>query len=83
MQWEFMAPRAWKNPDVWSYDSFRSALLIMFEIISLEGWTAVLQSTMSVVGLDQQPASDASQFNACYLVIYNLVGASPVPAVLL
>jgi hypothetical protein len=75
---DFLMPRAWSNPYVWSYDSFRSALLIMFEIISLEGWINVLESQMQVVGRDVQPQQDASQFNAVYLVMYNVVGASVI-----
>ncbi|KPV76292.1 uncharacterized protein RHOBADRAFT_52318 [Rhodotorula graminis WP1] len=30
--WSYLAPRVWANPYVWSFDSFRSALLILFEI---------------------------------------------------
>lgn len=35
--WTFLAPRVWANPSVWSFDTFRSSLLILFEIVSLEG----------------------------------------------
>jgi hypothetical protein len=45
--WPFLAPRAWINPYVWSFDSFRNSFLILFEIISLEGWTNVLQTGSS------------------------------------
>ncbi|KAJ6583225.1 hypothetical protein B0H10DRAFT_2340382 [Mycena sp. CBHHK59/15] len=37
----FLAPRVWDNPapsTVFSFDSFRASLLILFEIVSLEGW---------------------------------------------
>lgn len=34
--WSFMAPRIWTNPYVWTFDTFRGSLLILFEIISLE-----------------------------------------------
>jgi hypothetical protein len=43
-EWPFLAPRVWANPYVWSFDSFRNSFLILFEIISLEGWTSVLQT---------------------------------------
>lgn len=46
-QWSFPAPRVWGNPgtattsSIWSFDSFRASLLVLFEIVSLEGWIAV------------------------------------------
>ena len=75
LNWNFLAPRAWQNPYVWSFDSFRSALLILFEIVSLEGWVDVMDSAMSIVGRDQQTQQDAAQYNAIFFVIYNLIGA--------
>ena len=73
--WEFLTPRVWTNPYVWTFDSFRGSLLILFEIISLEGWTSVMASSMGIVGRDLQPSQDASQFNSIFFVTYNLVGA--------
>jgi hypothetical protein len=78
VQWEFLAPRAWENPHVWSFDSFRSALLILFEIVSLEGWSDVLLSAMSITGKDEQRRADASQYNSIFFLIYNLIGAIAV-----
>lgn len=74
----FLMPRTWQNPYVYSFDSFRSAVLILFEIISLEGWINVMTSLMSINGKDQQPKQDATQINAIYTLIYNLFGATVV-----
>lgn len=74
--WTFLAPRVWSNPYVWSFDSFRSSLLILFEIISLEGWIDVMESVMQIKGPDLQPQQNASQFNALFFVIYNAIGAT-------
>ncbi|GAA6010255.1 hypothetical protein JCM11491_005413 [Sporobolomyces phaffii] len=74
--WAFRAPRVWSNPRVWSFDNFRSALLILFEIISLEGWIDVMESVMQITGRDQQPEENASQFNALFFVLYNVIGAT-------
>lgn len=74
--WEFRAPRVWSNPYVWSFDNFRSALLILFEIISLEGWIDVMESVMQITGRDQQPEENASQFNALFFVLFNVIGAT-------
>ncbi|GAA6055172.1 hypothetical protein JCM3770_002218 [Rhodotorula araucariae] len=74
--WSYRAPRVWANPYVWSFDSFRSSLLILFEIVSLEGWIDVLESSMNIVGPDMQPEENASQFSGLFFVLYNLVGAT-------
>ncbi|WVQ72778.1 hypothetical protein IAR50_002338 [Cryptococcus sp. DSM 104548] len=74
----YLAPRVWSNPTVdaskWSFDTFRSSLLILFEIVSLEGWIDVMASVMNISGKDQQPSDMASQWNAIYMVIFNLFG---------
>ncbi|EFP81922.2 uncharacterized protein PGTG_08171 [Puccinia graminis f. sp. tritici CRL 75-36-700-3] len=74
----FLMPRAWQNPYVYSFDSFRTAVSILFEIISQEGWISVMTSLMSITGKDKQPQQDASQWNAIYSLIYNLFGATIV-----
>lgn len=74
--WAFMIPRVWSNPYVWSFDSFRSSLLILFELLSLEGLIDVMESVMRITGRDQQPEENASQFNALFFVLYNVIGAT-------
>jgi hypothetical protein len=74
----FLAPRAWANPatsTTWSFDSFQASLLILFETVSLEGWIDVLVSAINIVGRDQQPQTNYSQFNAIFFLLYNLLGA--------
>lgn len=39
LDWTFDAPRVWQNPPNYSFDSFPKAFLILFEIVSLEGWS--------------------------------------------
>ena len=73
--WRFLVPRVWQNPQTWSFDNFRSAFLILFEIVSLEGWTSVMASGMAIVGRDQQSQKDAAQYNSIFFVVYNLIGA--------
>ncbi|PWN28045.1 hypothetical protein BDZ90DRAFT_239367, partial [Jaminaea rosea] len=77
-EWTFLAPRVWQNPvegSSYSFDDFKSALLILFEIVSLEGWIDVMTAAMAIVGRNQQPQQDARQVNALFFVIYNLIGA--------
>jgi hypothetical protein len=73
----FPVPRVWENPSpstTFSFDTFRSSLLILFEIVSLEGWIDVMGVAMSITGEDQQPQTNASQVNAIFFLIYNLLG---------
>lgn len=74
-QSSFVQPRVWSNPSVWSFDTFKHSLLILFEIISLEGWIDVMESVMDITGRDTQPAAYASQWRALFFVAYNLLGA--------
>ena len=81
MNWSFLAPRVWTNPSEgsqYSFDDFKSSLLILFEIVSLEGWIDVMTQAMKIVGRDRQPQTDAAQHNAIFFLIYNLIGAVSV-----
>ncbi|CAO3660618.1 unnamed protein product [Umbelopsis ramanniana] len=68
-------PRVWQNPYVYSFDSFWSGLLILFEICSGEGWINVLITSMSIVGLNQNSQTDASQMWGIFFMAYNLAGS--------
>ncbi|CED84829.1 high-affinity cell membrane calcium channel [Phaffia rhodozyma] len=75
----FLTPRIWTNPtvdaSVWSFDDFQKSILILFEIVSLEGWTDVMASVMNITKINQQPNINASQWNALFFLFYNLFGA--------
>ncbi|KAF7334437.1 hypothetical protein MVEN_02273100 [Mycena venus] len=74
----FVVPRVWDNPapsTVFSFDSFRSSLLILFEIVSLEGWIDVMDIATSITGDNSQPQTNAAQINAIFFLVYNLLGA--------
>ncbi|OCF43572.1 high-affinity cell membrane calcium channel [Kwoniella heveanensis CBS 569] len=74
----YLVPRVWANPTLdeskWAFDSFRESILILFEIVSLEGWIDVMASVMNISGRDLQPQNMASQWNAIYMLIFNLFG---------
>ncbi|CAG8581095.1 8980_t:CDS:10 [Paraglomus occultum] len=72
---QMLTPRVWSNPYVWSFDTFRAGLLILFEIVSGEGWIDVMASTMSITGLNQQPRQDATKWNAVFFMVFNMAGA--------
>lgn len=74
----FPVPRVWDYPapsTTFNFDSFRSSLLILFEIVSLEGWIDVMRVASSITGPNQQPQNYASPGNAVFFLIYNLLGA--------
>ncbi|KAG7442714.1 uncharacterized protein BT62DRAFT_1079090 [Guyanagaster necrorhizus] len=73
----FVTPRVWDHPSpstTFSFDNFRSSLLILFEIVSLEGWIDVMNVATSITGTNEQPSTNASEVNALFFVIYNLLG---------
>src|SRR5690606_27627702 len=48
--------------------------LILFEIVSQEGWTDVMASSMGITGRDLVPQQDASQYNSLFFMVYNMAG---------
>jgi voltage-dependent calcium channel len=75
----FLMPRVWDKPSpstTFSFDNFRSSLLILFEIVSLEGWIDVMWVSTSITGKGLQPSNNPShvQTNALFFMIYNLLG---------
>ncbi|KAI6144232.1 Ion transport protein-domain-containing protein [Pisolithus tinctorius] len=77
----YLVPRAWNNPSpstTFSFDNFRASMLILFEIVSLEGWIDVMSVAMSITGAGQQPQTNASQAYALFFLIYNLLGGAVI-----
>ena len=72
--WNVLAPRTVSNP-YYDFDSFGGSLFILFQIVSQEGWIDVMWSAESITGLFTQPQPFASQGNAVFFVIFNLLGA--------
>lgn len=72
--WNVTSPRVVSNP-YYKFDDFGSALSILFQIVSQEGWTDVMWSAMSTTGRGNQPKPFASQGNAVFFIIFNLLGA--------
>ncbi|KAF2221125.1 Ion transport protein-domain-containing protein, partial [Elsinoe ampelina] len=72
--WNVLAPRVVSN-SYYSFDDFGDSLFILFQIVSQEGWIDVMWSGQSITGIFTQPAAFASQGNAVFFVIFNLLGA--------
>ena len=72
--WDVLAPRQASNP-WYDFDNFGNSLFILFQIVSQEGWVDVMWSAQSITGFHTQPAPFASQGNAVFFVIFNLLGA--------
>lgn len=79
--WNFPAPRQVAN-SYYNFDSFRSSISILFQIVSEEGWIDVMSAALSITGVFQQPYLEPSsgnglpsQGNAVFFVIFNLLGA--------
>lgn len=77
-EYGFLAPRVWDNPTTstrWSFDNFGDSILILFEIVSLEGWIDVMTAAINITGRDKQPEINRAQWNAVFFLVYNLLGA--------
>ena len=73
----YLTPHVWNRPSpstTFSFDNFRSSLLILFEIVSLESWIDVMNVATSITGPGLQPQTNVAQANAIFFVIYNLMG---------
>jgi hypothetical protein len=70
--WPLLAPRAVSNP-YYNFDTFGSSLFILFQIVSQEGWMDVMWSAESIAGRGLQYQYYASQGNAVFFVIFNLL----------
>jgi hypothetical protein len=72
--WEVLMPRQASNP-FYDFDNFGNSLFILFQIVSQEGWTDAMWTAESITGVFTQPSAFASQGNAVYFIIFNLLGA--------
>ncbi|KAF2472109.1 calcium channel-like protein subunit Cch1 [Lindgomyces ingoldianus] len=72
--WNVLAPRQAANP-YFDFDNFGNSLFILFQIVSQEGWIDVSWAAQSITGVFTQPAPFASQGNAVFFVVFNLLGA--------
>ena len=72
--WDVYAPRQYANP-YYSFDNFGNSLFILFQIVSQEGWTDVMWTAMCSPGRGLQLIPYASQGNAVFFIIFNLLGA--------
>lgn len=73
-EWGVLAPRQASNP-FYDFDDFGGSLFILFQIVSQEGWTDCLAKAQAITGIFTQPRPFASQGNAVYFVVFNLLGA--------
>lgn len=70
--WQLLSPRVAENP-YYSFDDFGSSILILFTIVSQEGWVDVSFQAQSVTGVGNQPQFGAAQGNALFFVVFNLL----------
>lgn len=81
----YLVPRVWSNPQEvgathFNFDTFKASILVLFEIISLEGWIDVMAAAMSIVGIDQQPDDLESQWNSIFFLVFHLLGGCVILA---
>lgn len=72
--WPVLTPRQVANP-YYNFDNFGNSLCILFQIVSQEGWTDVMWAAMSITGRGTGPNDYATQGNAIFFIVFNLLGA--------
>ncbi|KAF2496014.1 hypothetical protein BU16DRAFT_526542 [Lophium mytilinum] len=72
--WNVLAPRQASN-SYFDFDNFGNSLFILFQIVSQEGWIDVMWASEGITGVFTQPQPFASQGNALFFVVFNLLGA--------
>jgi len=65
---QITVPRVWRNPRSFNFDNMGSALLTLWEVLSLEGWTTVRDI------LEKQVGWEASLYPHVYIFIACLIG---------
>ena len=73
--WPILAPRVVSN-QYFNFDDFGSALFILFQIVSQEGWVDVSFAVQAITGRNLQPQDEppfSGQGNALFFVIFNLL----------
>lgn len=71
-KWNILMPRSYGDP-VLHLNSFSSAFRSMYEIVSLEGWTDLLENMMSTTGVGQPAKLFASPYNGFFLIMFNFL----------
>ena len=70
--WPVVSPRVASNP--WfSFDDFGSALFILFQIVSQEGWVDVSFAAQAITGRGLQPRDGVARGNAMFFIAFNLL----------
>ncbi|KAF9551224.1 calcium channel protein [Mortierella hygrophila] len=76
---EILVPRIWANPYDYSFDTIQTAILVLFEMASQEGWILVMQSGRAVPNhLGDQPfiqPNEPNRFNSFYFLLFMLIGS--------
>lgn len=70
--WPLLSPRVAANP-FYNLDDFGSSLFTLFQIVSQEGWTDVSFAVQAITGRGLQPQDLASEGNALFVVVFNLM----------
>ena len=71
---EIAAPRRWRNPRYFHFDSMGSALMALFEVLSLEGWTGVRDILTKRVGWVGSVYLHLYVFIACLIGLTLFIG---------
>ena len=68
------AGEEWLAPPFGSFDDVGAAMLLLFEVATLEGWPDVLFACIDATEVDHAPERDANPANAGFLMLWVMLG---------
>eukprot|EP01065_Artemidia_motanka_P021809 TRINITY_DN26032_c0_g1_i1.p1 TRINITY_DN26032_c0_g1~~TRINITY_DN26032_c0_g1_i1.p1 ORF type:complete len:2071 (+),score=528.42 TRINITY_DN26032_c0_g1_i1:61-6213(+) len=68
-----LVPRRWYTSTL-NFDNLPSAVFTLFQVASLNSWSAVMYRTMDITAENEAPRRNASSQNAVFFVAFVLVG---------
>mmetsp|Transcript_15432 Transcript_15432/g.38715 ORF Transcript_15432/g.38715 Transcript_15432/m.38715 type:complete len:831 (+) Transcript_15432:1-2493(+) len=68
------AGHAWQNPRMGSFDNFGSAMLLLFECATIEGWPDVLFATVDAARQGEAPKINHSPEQGLFLISWIVIG---------
>lgn len=70
--WNVQLPNTYVNPEL-KFNRFSDSLVLLFEIISLEGWLDLLTNVMALTGRGTPPEPFALPWNGIFVMSFNFI----------
>lgn len=69
-----LKPRVWLTPS-YNFDNIGTSFTTLLRVVTLKGWTSVLDALMDATSIGKQPSFDASPWSSIFLVVFIMLGS--------